>query len=201
MATMRRTAVEHYSETGRWPVSWSAVWIGALAALALALIIGLVAISVGAYRVGPGGRLVISNGARVAGVMFSVCGAFFSFVVGGWIAGKIIGMRRSEPAMLHGVVAWLVAVPLLLLLAALGSGGFFGLWYGGLAGTPAWVQPVASVVDPKAIVAARHAALGAVSALLVGLVGAVIGGWMASGEPMNLTYHRTREALASGHAD
>src|SRR5262249_59367640 len=33
-----------------WPVSWSAVWVGTLSAVALALIIGLVGISVGAQR-------------------------------------------------------------------------------------------------------------------------------------------------------
>ena len=40
----------------------------------------------------------------------------------------------------------------------------------------------------------RLAALGAVTALLIGLVGSVIGGWMASGEPMSLTSYRTRPA-------
>jgi hypothetical protein len=43
-------------------------------------------------------------------------------------------------------------------------------------------------------IAAQNSALGAVTALLLGLVGSVIGGWMASGEPMTLTYHRTRSA-------
>ena len=42
---------------------------------------------------------------------------------------------------------------------------------------------------PKAV---RISALGVASALLLGLIGAVIGGWMASGEPMTLGYHRTR---------
>jgi hypothetical protein len=34
--------------------------------------------------------------------------------------------------------------------------------------------------------------VAAVTALLLGLVGGVIGGWMASGEPMTFTYYRTR---------
>lgn len=38
----------------------------------------------------------------------------------------------------------------------------------------------------------RNSALGAVTALLLGLVGSVLGGWMGSGEPMTLTYYRTR---------
>lgn len=39
----------------------------------------------------------------------------------------------------------------------------------------------------------RNMALGAVAALLIGLMGAVIGGWMASGEPMSFTYYRRRD--------
>ena len=39
------------------------------------------------------------------------------------------------------------------------------------------------------------AALGALTALLLGLVGSVIGGWMASGEPMTFTHYRTRRVV------
>jgi uncharacterized membrane protein YeaQ/YmgE (transglycosylase-associated protein family) len=41
----------------------------------------------------------------------------------------------------------------------------------------------------------RNNALGAITALLLGLIGAVIGGWMASSEPMNFSHYRTREPL------
>jgi len=126
-----------------------------------------------------------------------VCGAFFAFALGGWAAGKILGARHAETSMLHGVIAWLVTVPIFLVLASLGSMSYFGVWYAGLAGTPAWVTPV--VADPQtALALAKNSALGAVAALLLGLVGSVVGGWMASGEPMTVTYYRTRTALAGG---
>src|SRR5947209_7807332 len=130
-----------------WPVSWSAVWVGALAALALGLIIGLVGFAVGAHEMST--RIVTWNTVRLVSVIFSIGGAFFAFVLGGWAAARVAGIRRSEPAMLHGAIAWLVAVPLLLALAGLGSGNAFGTWYGGLSGPPAWAQAPA----PKAAVA------------------------------------------------
>lgn len=176
----------------RWPVYWSAIWVGALAALGVALLFGLAGIALGAHQVGPAVRVTRWSDIGLGALIFSVVGAFFSFVVGGWVATRIAGLRQSEPGMLHGAIVWLVAVPLLLLLAALGAGTFFGGWYGGLAGTPIWVTPPAVPVDPAAATAARNAALGALTALLLGLVGSVIGGWMASGEPMTFTYHRTR---------
>jgi hypothetical protein len=40
---------------------------------------------------------------------------------------------------------------------------------------------------------ARNSAIGAVTALLIGLMGSLIGGWLASGEPMSLTYRRMKE--------
>ncbi len=38
----------------------------------------------------------------------------------------------------------------------------------------------------------RNVALGAVTALLLGLMGSVVGGWMASGEPMTFDHHHNR---------
>ena len=177
-----------------WPVNWSAVWVGALAALALGLIMGLVGTAVGAYQEM---HIVSWRKFQLWSLVFSVCGAFFAFAVGGWAAGKILGARYAETSMLHGAIAWLVTVPMFLVLAAFGSMGYFGVWYGGLAGTPAWAAPV--VTDPHtALALARNGALGAVAALLLGLVGSVVGGWIASGEPMTITYYRTRTAFAGG---
>ena len=181
-------------EVVSWPVSWSAIWIGALAALAVGLTFGLIGTAVGAYE-----QMHIASWRKfhMLALVWSVCGSFFAFVVGGWVAGKILGARHAETSILHAVVAWLVTVPMFLLLAAFGSAGYFGVWYVGLAGTPAWVTPVA--VDPQiALVLARNSALGAVTALLLGLVGSVIGGWLASGEPMAFTYYRTRSVLSGG---
>jgi hypothetical protein len=178
-----------------WPVYWSAVWVGALAAVAAGLIIGLIGIALGAHQLSPGQRIARWGDFKVGALVFSVAGAFFAFVIGGWVAGAIAGVRRAETAMLHGAIVWLVAVPILLLFAALGAAGYFGAWYGGLAGTPAWVTPAAP--DPNAAAAARNGALGSVTALLLGLVGAVVGGWMTSGEPMTFTYHRVRDRRAA----
>ena len=173
-----------------WPLSWSAVWVGTLAAIALALIFGLVGIAVGAHRVGQ--PLGAWHDMSFLALTWSVFGAFISFVVGGWAAAKVGGFRRSETAMLHGAIAWLIAVPVLVAMASLGAAAYLGTWYSGLAGTPVWAAAAAQ--DPATALAARNAALAAVTALLLGLVGGVVGGWMGSGEPMTFTHYRTRPA-------
>jgi hypothetical protein len=193
MADSRTTTVRW--EMVSWPVSWSAIWIGALAALAVSLIFGLIAIAVGAYQ---DIHILSWHKFHVIALVLSVCGAFFAFVVGGWTAGKILGSRHAESAMLHGAIAWLVTIPFLLVLASLGAADYFGIWYHGLAGTPVWVAP-AVVADPQtAAILARNGALAALTSLLLGLVGSVLGGWMASGEPMTFTHYRTRAAFVSG---
>jgi ABC-type sulfate transport system permease component len=48
-------------------------------------------------------------------------------------------------------------------------------------------------VDRDLATAMRNTALAAVAALLLGLVGAVLGAWMSSGEPMTFTHYRRRD--------
>jgi len=221
-----------YEQWRHWPVNWTAIWVGTLAALAVVLVFGLIGIAVGAHLLGPEHRVVDLRKMNFGALVFSVCGAFFAFVVGGWVAGKIAGILRSEPAMLHGAIVWVLAVPLLMGLVALGAGNFVGGWFAGLAGTPAWgaaaalpferpetLGPAATESERAAYQAAlidylnkvrtwkeetpraaRNSALGALTALLLGLAGSVIGGWMACGEPMSPTYYRTRRLGARAPA-
>jgi outer membrane lipoprotein SlyB len=178
-----------------WPVSWSAVWVGTLSAVALALVFGLAGTALGAHQVGH--PFATWKDVSFLALAWTVFGAFLSFALGGWTAARVGGFRRSETAMLHGAIAWMVAVPILLVLASMGAAAYFGSWYSGLAGTPVWVAAptAAAVQDPAAAaIAARNTATAAVTALLLGLVGGVIGGWMGSGEPMTFTYYRTRPA-------
>jgi len=179
------------SEWVAWPVGWSAVWVGALTALAVGLIIGLLGYAVGADQVA---RFVDWKKVRLVTVVFSIGGAFFAFVAGGWVAARIGGIRRSEPAILHGAIVWLLVLPMLLAFAALGATAQFGGWYAGHAGSPSWVVPTPTP-DPELATITRNNAVATAIALLVGLVGGVIGGWMASGEPMTFTHHRKRDGL------
>jgi hypothetical protein len=216
---------EHqYEKWNHWPVNWSAIWVGTLSAVAAVLIFGLVGLALGAHLLGPEHRVVDLKKIALGTLAFSVFSAFLSFVIGGWTAGKVAGILRSEPGMLQGAIVWLTAMPVLVLLAGVGAGNYLGGWYAGLAGTPSWATPAALFERPESLdVSAtaeerrewkeeqaaykqkvkqwqedspkvtRNSALGVVTALLLGLIGSVIGGWMASGEPMTLTYHRTRQ--------
>jgi len=173
-----------------WPVAWSSVWVGALAALATGLIIGLIGYAVGAHEVASP-RPTDAGTLRMIAVAFNIAGAFFAFVVGGWIAVRIAGIQRAEPAMLHGGIVWLVGVALLVALAGMGATTYFGSWYGGLA-APVATRGLAVPLDPEVARVMRNAAFGTVVGLLTGLVGGVLGAWLACGEPMSISYYRRR---------
>jgi hypothetical protein len=182
-------AVRDY-EWRAWPVAWSSVWVGALSALVVGLIIGLIGYAVGAHEVASP-RPTDAHELRMIAVAFNIAGAFFAFVIGGWVAARIAGMQRAEPAMLHGAIVWLLGVSLLVGLAGMGATTYFGSWYGGLA-APAATRMAVPPMDPELARVMRNAAFGTVMGLLIGLIGSVLGGWMASGEPMSVAYYRRR---------
>ena len=102
-------AVRSYTVWTAWPINWSAVWVGALTALALVIMFGLLGIAVGAHQLGPENRVVDLRKFGIAALIFSVFGAFLSFAAAGWVTAKIAGIQRAESAILHGAIAWLIA--------------------------------------------------------------------------------------------
>jgi hypothetical protein len=174
-----------------WPVSWQPVILGALVSVVAAVLFGLIGTAIGAHKAGIEGRITTWSGVGFGSLVFAVFSSFFAFVIGAWTTARVGGIRRSEPAVLHGAVTWVVGVFLLFVLAALGSGFFYG-WFAGLAPTPLVPSVPGQPVDPNAAIAARNGALAAATALIIGLIGSVIGGWVASGEPMMLGRYRVR---------
>jgi len=85
---------------------------------------------------------------------------------------------------------WMMGV--VLLLASLGGGHVFAGGYLGGFSPPGAPTPAGAPVDPNAAIAIRNAAVGAVLGILIGLMGATVGGWFASGEPMHPYHYKTR---------
>jgi hypothetical protein len=182
-------------------VYWGPVILGAMAAVVATVLFGLIGTAIGAHKAGTEGRITTWSGVGFAGLAFAVIASFFSFVIGAWTAVRVAGIRRAEPAILHGAIAWVVAVFMMFVIAGL-SGAIFNGWYTSLAPTPAVPAVPGSPVDPNVAIAARNGALAAAAALLMGLMGSVIGGWVASGEPMTVGSYRVRvEPLGTARTD
>src|SRR6267378_6093134 len=113
-----------------WHLSWSSVCVGALAGLVAAVLFSLIAVAIGAHKAVDDRILKWADLGPVT-IIFSVFGAFLASVIGAWVAVKMSGARRAEPAILHAVAAWLVTMGIVLLFAALSGahtlgGGYLG---------------------------------------------------------------------------
>ena len=188
-ATGRRTYWD--ASWSGWHLDWSAVWTGALAMLVAGVLFSLIAIAVGAQKAVNPGVLKWSE-VGVVTIAFSVFGAFLASAIGAWVAARMSGARLAEPAILHGVVAWLVLIGIVMLFASLaGAHSFAGVYLGNLT-PPGAPTPTGAATDPNAAIAIRNAALGSVLGILIGLMGAVVGAWIASGEPLGSLAHYRR---------
>ena len=176
-----------------WHLSWGSVFVGALAGLVAAVLFSLIALAIGAHKAVDDRILKWADLGPVT-IIVSVFGAFLASVIGAWVAAKMSGARRAEPAILHGVAAWLVTMGIVLLFAALSGANTLGGGYLGGLTPPGAPTPTTTPVDPNTAIAIRNAAVGSTLGILIGLMGAVVGGWFASGEPMNVSYYRTRDS-------
>jgi hypothetical protein len=176
-----------------WPVYWTPVIVGALAAVVAVVLFGVIGTAVGSWKAGNEGRVTDFSGIGRVAVAYAVFASFFAFVIGGWVTARIAGIRRAEPAILHAAIAFLVATVVLVAIASFG-GAIFNGWYVGLAPSPAVPTPTGQSVDPNAARAAAASATAAAVAILLGLAGSVVGGWMGSGERMDFSFMERERA-------
>lgn len=176
-----------------WHLDWNAVWIGALAMLVAGAMFSFIALGVGAQKA-VDARVLKWADVPLVTIAFSVFGAFLASAIGAWVAGRMSGARLAEPAILHGVAAWLVLMGIVIALAAFGGAHTFAGGYLGNLAPPGAPSPTGApaAVDPNAALAIRNAALGSVLGILIGLMGAVVGAWIASGERLDSLAHYRR---------
>jgi len=194
--TVRRVTSWDASWRG-WHLDWSAVWAGALTMLVAGALFSFIALAVGAQKA-VDARVLKWADVPLVTIVFSVLGAFLASAIGAWVAARMSGARLAEPAVLHGVVAWLVLMGIVMTLAAFGGAhSFAGGYLGNLTPPGAPAPSAGTPVDPNAAIAIRNAAVGSVLGILIGLMGAVVGGWIASGEPLTLAHYRTTDRLTT----
>jgi hypothetical protein len=196
--TVRRVTSWDTSWRG-WHLDWGAVWVGALAMLVAAALFSLISLAVGAQKA-VDARVLKWADVPLVTIAFSVFGAFLASAIGAWIAARMSGARLAEPAILHGVVAWLVLMGVVMTLATIaGAHTFAGGYLGNLTPPGAPVPAAAAApVDPNVALAIRNAAVGSVLGILIGLMGAVVGAWVASGEPLTIAHYRTARLTTTG---
>ena len=110
------------------PVSWAAIFASLAVGISVMLLLTLAGVAVGVSAADPGdGPHAITMGAAT----WQTLSMLIAAIVGGYVAARLSGLRRTADGVLHGAVSWGATTLLYAVLAttALGSltAGMFGL--------------------------------------------------------------------------
>ncbi len=106
-------------------VSWSSIFAGVTAAIAVQLLLNLLGIGVGAATINPH-QGQPGQGLAVGAAIWFVVSNIVSLFVGGWVAGRLAGIPNKEDGALHGFVTWALASLVLFYLLSTAVGGVLG---------------------------------------------------------------------------
>ena len=107
-------------------VSWGAIFAGTAIAMALMVFFTTLGLGIGAASVDPLYDQNPLSGLGVGGAIYIVVTQLISLFVGGYVASRLAGVPREQPALIHGAGVWAVSTLVLAWLAMSGAGAVFG---------------------------------------------------------------------------
>ncbi|MES2563992.1 MAG: hypothetical protein V4637_14865 [Pseudomonadota bacterium] len=111
------------------PMSWPAIFASLVVGISVMLLLTLAGVAVGIAVVEPGADNPIAI--TIGAAAWQTVSMLIAAVVGGYVAARLSGLRRTGDGVLHGAVSWGATTLLYAVLAttALGSltAGMFGL--------------------------------------------------------------------------
>lgn len=198
-------------------VRWGPIVAGLVTALTTLLLLSLVGLAVGltaidAERAARDGGIPLSAGTGTA--LWGAITALLAFGLGGFVAGRTGAIFDRGWGALNGALVFLVAVPLIIMLAGSGIGGVLGSlgnYASGLNISPQQIQQAAGQVQNQAqgqaqqvtpqqigqaAENARNGAWGVVIGLILGLVASTLGGMFGVRRKLTLdTTHGQRRIV------
>lgn len=151
-------------------VSWGAILVGGLVAIAFGVMLNVLGVALGAAMVDTTARATPGAGTLTlgAGLWLAVSGAA-GLLVGGMVASRLAGSWKQDDALLHGFGVWaLTFLVAIVLVGGAVSGatltalrGASGLAAGAAATAVAGGAAAASQVDPRAVAQALQRRLAA----------------------------------------
>jgi len=123
----------------RFPaISWPAIFASLAVGVAIQLLLSLAGLALGVYAFDAGEE---PETITLAAASFGAVSMLVSALVGGYVAGRCSGLRRTSDGVLHGMVSWAAMTLLYAALATTAVGalttGLFGLLGSGLGNTAA----------------------------------------------------------------
>lgn len=163
-------------------VRWGPIWAGLVVAISLFLLLSLLALVIGVQTVG---RTEVDAQAAQTGAIVTGVLALFSFLVGGFVAGRTSAVPGRGAGMLNGFLVWALGIVLIIALTFLGLGEIFGAvgdlfaqlrTLGGEINGEVDRGEVVQAIRGSALIAFLSMALPALAGAVGGLIGARGGG-------------------------
>jgi hypothetical protein len=130
-------------------VSWSSIFAGVTAAIAVQLLLNLLGIGVGAATINPQ-QGQPGQGLAFGAAIWFVLSSIISLFVGGWVAARLSGSPDKKDGALHGFVTWAVASLVVFYLLSTAIGGLIGGATSVLGQTASLAARGAAAVTPAA---------------------------------------------------
>lgn len=124
-----RTTVEPHATEAQVSrrISWGAVFAGGLVAVAVQLLLTLLGLAIGFGVVNPAQEAGAGlSGLGTGTAWWWLITSLVSLFVGGWVAGRLSGVRPRIEGALHGLTTWSLATVLTVLLAGTAVGNVVG---------------------------------------------------------------------------
>src|SRR3954469_6218607 len=147
-------------------ISWSSIVAGVVAAFALFVLFGAIAVAAGLESTDTPFKL---GGAQVGSIIAGLFGVL-SFIVGGFVAASTAHIEEGDSAIMHGFLVWALFVLVLVLMIALGAGAALGSAAGVLS----------TSVDKLTPDQIQTAGWGTVFALAIAMASSVLGALLAT---------------------
>lgn len=163
-------------------VRWGSIWAGLFTTVTSMLLLGIAGVAIGLASVDPNAAAQggITPEAGLAAGIWGGVAAVIAFFLGGYLAGRSAAVFSRGWGAVNGALVFVVAIPVMLLLATMGLGGLLGS-LGNLVPNvnPAAIAPAGGMpsVDVAATTAAvRDGAWGTLIGAILALGAAAAGG-------------------------
>jgi hypothetical protein len=125
-ATVNQVSAPAIAHAALRRISWGAVFAGAIVALAVELMLGVLGVGVGASAIKVGAGTSPMSGLGLGAAIWFVISALIAIYIGGWVAGKLAGVPTRTDGALHGFITWALATLALFYLLSTAVGALMG---------------------------------------------------------------------------
>ena len=130
-------------------VSWGAIFVGTVVAMALMVFFTTLGLAIGAAAVDPLYEESPLSGLGVGSGIYIVVTQMISLAVGGYAGARLAGVPRTVSSLLHGAAVWALATLLLAWAAIAGGGAIFGAASTMISNTARGAANVAQAAAPE----------------------------------------------------